>query len=103
MKSLCLAPEEKNMRSDLTQVVRDAVMRVAFLTGIVLARDSLDDDTRLIEDLNFDSLHRVTLVKEIEDRLQIVVENNDADGVQTLGDIVALCRDLIGNRPEPTP
>ncbi|HBL39168.1 TPA: hypothetical protein DDZ10_00650 [Candidatus Uhrbacteria bacterium] len=91
------------MRSDLDQVVHDAVMQVAFQTGIVLVRDSLDDDTRLVEDLNFDSLHRVTLVMELENRLQIVVEDDDGEEVRTLRDLVELCRSLLNGRHAPSP
>lgn len=90
------------MSRDLTQVIYDAVMHVAFLNGIVLMRAALEPGTKIIEDLNFDSLTRTALVMELENRLQIVCENGDAEEARTLGDVIAMCRHLLDGRAEPT-
>lgn len=62
----------------------------------------LDGETDLVEELSFDSLARVELVMALENVLQIQIGDKDGDGVKTLGDLVKLCHDLIGNRSEPS-
>ena len=91
------------MNRDILNTVYDAVMRAAFLNGLVTMRDALGKDTRIVEDLNFDSLARTTLVMELENRLQIVCDNDDAQEAKTLGDVVTICERLLAGRSKPPP
>lgn len=91
------------MNRDITKTVYDAVMETARLFGINLMRDALEAHTRIVEDLNFDSLARAALIMELEHRLQIVCDNRDADEAKTLGDIETICRRLLAGRPELSP
>jgi acyl carrier protein len=52
----------------------------------------IDADTLLVETLRLDSLRRITLVAEMENRLSICFERGDEAGLVTVGDLVALAR-----------
>jgi methyltransferase len=49
-------------------------------------------DTQLVEALRLDSLRLLTLVVEVEDRFQVVLEDGDEATLVTAGDLVALIR-----------
>jgi len=49
-------------------------------------------ETRLREDLNFDSLDAIETVSEVEDRFGLTVSDQVAASIQNVGDIVALIR-----------
>jgi acyl carrier protein len=50
--------------------------------------DTIDMDSRLIEDLGADSLDAVELIMSIEDTFEIEVADSDADSLKTVKDIV---------------
>lgn len=51
-------------------------------------RGELSEDSRLVEDLGLDSLRALTLVVEIENRLQIRLTPDDEAGLATVGDLL---------------
>ena len=51
-------------------------------------RGQLADETRLIEDLELDSLRALTLVIEIENRLRVRIEPGDESGLDTIGNLL---------------
>jgi long-chain acyl-CoA synthetase len=63
------------------------------------------DDRRLTEDLFLDSLGRVQLASEIEQRMGIEIGEEQIAGIATLGELrTALCQPLPSHRPSsPTP
>ncbi|MCB9760836.1 MAG: acyl carrier protein [Alphaproteobacteria bacterium] len=72
------------------------------LQGIAeVARQHLDFDgeltmdTPLIEAMKLDSLRLLTLVVELEDRFLVCLEEGDEDGVETVGDLVAVLRSRL--------
>jgi acyl carrier protein len=50
--------------------------------------DTIDMDSRLVEDLGADSLDAVELIMSIEDTFEIEVADSDADSLKTVKDIV---------------
>lgn len=50
--------------------------------------DTIDMDSRLVEDLGADSLDAVELIMSIEDAFEIEVADSDADSLKTVKDIV---------------
>jgi acyl carrier protein len=48
------------------------------------------DSDRLVEDLGLDSLTLTTLAVELEDRFQILLSDEEATRVQTVGELVRL-------------
>lgn len=49
-----------------------------------------DLDTRVPDDLGLDSLQRIALVIEIENRFRICLEPEDEERVATIGDLVRI-------------
>ena len=52
----------------------------------------LRPDTRLIEDLELDSLRLLTLVVELENHFRVKLEDGDEVGITTIGELVAVLR-----------
>lgn len=50
--------------------------------------DSIRENTRLVEDLNLDSLDAVEISMLIEDKLNIEFDEADLEGVSTVADLV---------------
>ncbi|HJN76796.1 MAG TPA: phosphopantetheine-binding protein [Myxococcota bacterium] len=61
-----------------------------------VAREHLDHEgelvlsTRLAEALELDSIRMLTLVVELENHFDICLEEGDEEGVETVGDLVAV-------------
>jgi acyl carrier protein len=55
----------------------------------------LDESARLVEDLGLDSLRRLVLAAEVENRFRVALEPEDDAAVHTVGDLVdAVARKL---------
>lgn len=52
----------------------------------------LDLDTPLVEALRLDSLRTLTLVVELENRLQVTLEEGDETGITTTRDLLTVLR-----------
>jgi acyl carrier protein len=79
------------------------------LSGIeAVVREKLDHEgevgleTRLVEDLELDSIRLLTLAMEVEDRFRICLDEEDEAAVVTVGDLVALVRSKL-ERPLEEP
>jgi acyl carrier protein len=57
--------------------------------------DNISAQTRLLEDLNIDSIHAVDLVVSLEDTFGIRIEDGLIETLKTVGDVVALVRRKI--------
>lgn len=61
-----------------------------------LARNKLDyqgelaPESRLVEDLELDSIRLLTLAMEVEDHFEICLDENDEAGIETVADLLAL-------------
>lgn len=65
--------------------------------------DSINDETRLVEDLDIDSLGMVDLVMQIEDCFDVVLPtNSDLSKIKTFGDVVDLIENPQLNKLNPT-
>ncbi|HUP24385.1 MAG TPA: acyl carrier protein [Thermoanaerobaculia bacterium] len=69
------------------------------LAGIVaVAREHLGHDgplaleDRLVEDLQLDSIRLLTLATEVENRFRVLLEPEDEQRIETVGDLVATVR-----------
>jgi acyl carrier protein len=69
---------------------------VATIAGIARERlgwtGPLTAEMRLIEDLKLDSIHRLTLAVEIENRFRIALDEADEAALETVGDLAAAVR-----------
>jgi acyl carrier protein len=53
--------------------------------------DGIDENTRLVEDLDIDSLGMVDLVMQVEDSFEVSLPtNSDLSRIKTIGDVVDL-------------
>jgi acyl carrier protein len=58
----------------------------------------LTRETRLVEALALDSLKRLTLVIEVEDRFQVCLDEGDEAGIETVGDLLDIIERKRGNK-----
>ena len=63
--------------------------------------DEVIEDARILDDLGADSLDVVELVMAIEEAFDIVVPDEDVEGMQTVGDVESYLagRVSVGARP----
>jgi len=62
----------------------------------------LRPELRLVEDLELDSLDLATLAMEVEEHFGILIDPEDEERIQTLGDLVAaIRRQLEAEDPQP--
>jgi acyl carrier protein len=66
-----------------TDEALDIIARVAGVPGTELVRD-----TELVGDLDMDSAKALELLVELEDHFDIEISDDDANGMNTVGDIL---------------
>lgn len=59
---------------------------------------SVDEDTDLVTDLEFDSLKVMSLVEQVEDRFDVSVPLNILPDIRTVGDFTVQLQHILGNR-----
>ena len=52
--------------------------------------DSVTDESSLRDDLDLSSLQAVTLVMDLEDEFGVVIEDEEIEGLSTVGDVLAI-------------
>ena len=76
-----------NVREQIETIISDVV-------GIEII-DMKEDDTNLRDDLGFDSLDFVEVIMHIEKDLNIVIDDDDAENVETIKDLENLVSKLV--------
>jgi acyl carrier protein len=59
----------------------------------------LRPELRLVEDLALDSIQRLTLAVEVENRFRICLDPEDEEGIETVGDLA----EVVGRKLEEGP
>ncbi len=59
-------------------------------------KDKLSPDKKLIEDLGADSLDVVELIMAFEEEFGVEIPDEDAEKIQTVGDIIAYLKEKVG-------
>lgn len=59
-----------------------------------LAEDKVTDETKIVEDLCFDSLDTVEMLMTLEEEFNITIKDEDAMKLKTLGDVAAYLENL---------
>ena len=54
-----------------------------------IAESKIKDETRIVEDLNYDSLDTVEMLMSLEEELDITIPDEQAMKLKTLGDIAS--------------
>lgn len=57
-----------------------------------------DPGLRLAEDLALDSVQRLTLAVEVENRFRVCLEPEDEEGIATVGDLAAVVEEKLRRR-----
>jgi len=71
-------------------------MRAKVIEHLLTASDEevrpedVSDSTRLRDDLDLSSLQAVTLVMDLEDEFGVVIEDEEIEGLATVGDVLAI-------------
>ena len=81
------------MLTDIQQRVRTQVALAHEGTQIV--GPLYDAESRLHEDLGFDSLDKVELILNIEEEFQIILKDEDVELMRTIGDIESTVARLL--------
>jgi acyl carrier protein len=55
-----------------------------------IAPETITDETSLRDDLDLSSLQAVTLVMDLEDEFDVVIEDEEIEELATVGDVVAV-------------
>lgn len=82
---------EKGLGPEMTEEALLALIGEIAQTRLGYA-GSLTNDTRLVEALALDSVRLLTLVVELENRLELCLDEGDEQGVETVGELIALLR-----------
>lgn len=64
-------------------------VRITLAKQLEISPDSITEDTRIVEDLSADSLDVVELVMTLEEGYNIIITNDEASELKTVGQIVA--------------
>jgi len=82
------------------EIRRQVVREITSQVGLCPDETRLGDDTRLDDDLGVDSLDAVELTMTFEDLFDIPIPDEDADTMNTVGDVVTYLERRLG---EPKP
>ncbi len=79
-----------NPAASRTEIVTKLKGEIAELLCLE-SSDGIDENTRLVEDLDIDSLGMVDLVMQVEDSFEVSLPtNSDLSRIKTIGDVVDL-------------
>lgn len=70
---------------DIAPQVRPMIVRM-----FKVDQDKVTDEARFIDDLHATSLDIVELIMSVEDEFQIEISDRDAEGIKTVGDVMAV-------------
>ena len=85
----------------MVDMLNDAELyeRIRLVLKEVIPKDAssaaISPETRLLEDLNLDSVHSVDLVLGIEDAFGINIEDGVIETLKTVGDLVAVVKEKV--------
>lgn len=63
-----------------------------------VSEDAIQPESNFIQELNINSAHLVDIVLDVEDEFDIMLENEDMDGMQTVQDALQIIADKIANK-----
>ncbi|MDX1630807.1 MAG: acyl carrier protein [Thermoanaerobaculia bacterium] len=74
---------------------RDEILASIRELGPEESQEEIRLDSRLVEDLDLDSVGLLTLAVEVEDRFRICLDPEDEDGIRTVGDLVGVVEEKL--------
>ena len=75
----------------MSDSTRDKIIKqLISATDSEISADSVSDESSLRDDLDLSSLQAVTLVMDLEDEFGVVIEDEEIEGLSTVGDVLAI-------------
>lgn len=71
-------------------------VRLTLARQLEISPDMINEDTRIVDDLGADSLDVVELIMTLEEGYNIIITNEAATELQTVGQIVAFIEKQLG-------
>lgn len=75
--------------------IKSQLMDVFESIGWIDMEKAVNEDSRLDDDLGFDSLDKIEVCMEIEKDFGIVIHDDEMDRIKTVGDVVNLLDEII--------
>jgi acyl carrier protein len=95
----------KRTPEDVAHMTRQVILRVlnqlrddAGVEGGAVVPAILGDEKRFGEDLNADSLERVELIMAYEEEFGLVISDEDAEGLNTVGEAISYLQKRVAER-----
>lgn len=79
--------------SETDSVLRRVATHLVEASDSDLVVDQVGAETSLRDDLDMNSLQAITVVLSLEDEFDMVIEDEEMETLQTVGDILALIRE----------
>jgi acyl carrier protein len=82
----------KKLRPNMTEMeVRDRVIRfILDASDEEVSAEDVRDETSLRGELDLSSMQAITLVMDLETEFDVTVEDEELEGLETVGDVLAL-------------
>lgn len=74
-------------------MLHDRIVRL--IEGVPGVRRKVEDGSRLVEDLGFDSIKMVELMGTVEDEFNLIITLDDATSVSTVADLKSMVREAM--------
>ncbi|MDP3794610.1 MAG: acyl carrier protein [bacterium] len=78
-------------------------VRTILTAQLEISEDMVTIEADFQRDLGMDSLEFVELLLTVEEKLQIEIDDEVAEGIETVGDLIASVKALIAKKEPPVP
>lgn len=72
------------------------IVRMTLAKQLEISPDLINEDTKIIDDLGADSLDVVELIMTLEEKYNIIITNDDASELQTVGQVAIFIEKQLG-------
>ena len=82
-------------REERYQILRD-IIKIYLPEGVTV--NDISEESNFINELNINSANLVDIVLDVEDAFDILLENNDMEDMQTVGDALTIINTKLENK-----
>ena len=82
-------------REERYQILRD-IIKIYLPEGVTV--NDISEESNFINELNINSANLVDIVLDVEDAFDILLENNDMEDMQTVGDALTIINTKLANK-----
>jgi acyl carrier protein len=84
-------------KTGLTSVEKEAVIEI-LTDKLGIDRSEIHNDAEFVNDLDVDSLDAIMLIMELEDKFGIIIHDEDAEKIRTVGDLFDYLSPLLSSK-----